>query len=68
MLGYLWKETFSTCGVKCEREKVKEFGIPEMWGKNGICLENITYVGTSFVGRRGLNEVGIYVVVVWIKL
>ena len=39
---------------------MKEFGIPEMCVKNGICLDNRTYVGTSFVRRRVRNEVGIY--------
>ena len=49
------KETVYTHRVKCEKWKVKEFGTPEMWGKNGICLENGTYVGKLFVGRWGQN-------------
>ena len=52
-------ETIFTRGVNCERDKVKEFGIQEMWIKNRIFLENVMYVGTSFVGRRDRNEVGI---------
>ena len=28
-----------------------------MWGKNGIFVENRTYVGTSFFGRQGHNKV-----------
>ena len=47
---------------------MKEFGIPEMCVKNEICLDNRTYVGTSFVRRRGRNEFGMYVGVVQIKL
>ena len=38
-----------------------------MRDKNRICLENRTYVGTSFVRRRVQNEVGIHIGVVWIK-
>ena len=47
---------------------MKEFGIPEMCFKNGICLDNRTYVGTLFVRRRGRNEVGMYIGVVQMKL
>ena len=28
-----------------------------MWDKNGIYMDNIMYIGTSFFGRRGKNEV-----------
>ena len=62
------KETVFTCGVKCSRGKVKEFGIPEIWGKNGIYLDDRTYAGMAFVGRRGWNEVGICLGVFWMKL
>ena len=39
-----------------------------MWGGNGICMDNITYVGTSFFERRGQNEVGMYICDVQMKL
>ena len=37
--------------------KSEEFGIPKMWGKNGICVETRMYVGLYFFGRRGWYEV-----------
>ena len=36
--------------------------------KNGICVDNQTYVGTSFFVRRFQNESYRYVGVVWLKL
>ena len=36
--------------------------------KIGICVENRTYVGTSFIERREQNEVGMYICVVRMKL
>ena len=39
-----------------------------MWGKKVICVDNQTYVGTSFVVRRVQNEVYTYVGVVQVKL
>ena len=38
-----------------------------MRDKNRICLENRTYVGTSFLRIQVQNEVGIHVAVVRIK-
>ena len=31
--------------------------MPEMWGKMIICMETKTYVGESYVERRGQYEV-----------
>ena len=39
-----------------------------MWDKNGTFLDNRMYLGTSFVGRWGCNEVGMYVGVLRMKL
>ena len=33
MMKCVGKETICTLEVKCERGKMKIFGIPEMWGK-----------------------------------
>ena len=46
---------------------MKELGIPEMSGKIGICMENRTYLGTSFFIIQGHNEVGMCVCVVQMK-
>ena len=45
--------------VKREGMRREESGMLEMWGKNGICVETRTYVGTSFVRRQGGYEVEI---------
>ena len=51
------KGTVFTCGFKHEIERVKILEFRKYGTKNLICMENRTYVGTSFVRTRGQNEV-----------
>ena len=62
------RKLFSHAGLSAREGKLSSLECCKCEEMDGICMENRTYICIYFFGRRGRNEVGMYICVVRMKL